>query len=122
MFGYFDPLNEEADPEVVRLDQRSCRKQFGAFVNGQRIYDGVLVLDGEQSHPLFEGVLPGGRHFLQEAKLQVRSGGNDPLPALDGGADGPAGEKLQMRPGDRVEQIPANAFDADDKGGDAPGN
>jgi hypothetical protein len=25
------------------------------------------------------------------------------LPTLDGCADGPAGEQLQMRPGDRVE-------------------
>lgn len=47
VFGYFNPLNEEADPEVVRFDQRSCRKQFGAFVNGQRIDDGILVLDGK---------------------------------------------------------------------------
>lgn len=103
MFGYFNPLNEEADPEVVRLDQRSCRKQFSAFVNGQRIDDGILVLDGKQSHPLLKGVLPSGRHFLQEAKFQVRPGGYDPLPTLDGGTDSPAGEQLQMRPGDRVE-------------------
>jgi hypothetical protein len=94
VFGYFDALDEKTDPQVMWLDHRSWRKQNGTFVDGQRTDDSVFVFDSEKTHPLFKGVLPGGRHLLQEAKLEIRPSRNGPLPTLDGGAHGPAREKF----------------------------
>lgn len=103
MFGDFNAFDEKSDPQVMRLDQRRHRKQLGTFVDGQRVDDSVFVFDSEKSHSLFKGVLPGGRHFLQEAKFEIGSGRNDPLPTFNSGTDSCTGEKFQMRPRNRVQ-------------------